>query len=644
MIWPKDGAKLALTKLRTRRIRLSITLFVSSLLFIAVATALFMVRGVVSSLEGYSKVGLGSRYIINALPTDDQNYSFNKTIISRTQELDKQLIAKKVAAAKRIGIDYDPSSEQPSVTSSQGPNGKIDVVNIGTPNGIKAQSEYIASHPLPGVGELKAVASDYGIVGIYSMRRMGNLDSGGTYLQVLEKGKETYDANPSQDFGNPSDLKSFSTNLQVASESLLDPFVLPGQSTHIQKDGSVPVFAPFSSLEHILGIKSLPKNATPKQKLDHLQNLRTKAADYRFNACYRNSSSVNLLNAAIAQQAEITRNKGNKNYQKPDQITDLPKTPCSDVVVTRDVRSADEKKLALNQLTFSREFGEPVPKSEVVTFRIVGIVPDSAGGSASTVQQIVQSILSTSVGNGWFVPIGAAAEQPILGELFKDDPTAIGLNQYFVEIKSAESAKKLIDEKNCNPDFSKGFDPMNTEAPSPYDECHKQGKSFSLSTYGSNSLAIEEFKNIFSKYFKIVLLVIMILASLIMMGIMSRVIADSRRETAVFRAIGAKRLDIAQIYLTYMFMICTIIGLIATFVAVMIGSWVQSRYALDIRISASIVFNAPDNSLGFRFYRVLPQDLLVVWGVIFVTGLVAASLPLLTNVRRNPIRDMRDER
>lgn len=644
MIWPKDGARLAYTKLRTRRIRLGITLFISSLLFIAVATALFMVRGVVSSLEGYSKSGLGSRYIISAFPAEDGGNTFDKTTVARAQELDKQLIARKTADAKRLGIEYDPAPEQPSVTSSQGPNGKLDMVNIGSPNGLQAQSEYIAKNPMLGVNELKAVASDYGIVGIYTMRRLNPFTGELPYLQVLEKGKETYDVSSVQNFGNPGDLKSFSSNLQVASESLLDPFVLPNQNPHIQKDGAVPVFAPFSALEPLLGIKSLPKNATSKQKLAHLQEVRTKAANYRFNACYRNSSSSSLLNIAISTQTEITKNKGNKKYQKPDYITDVPKTPCGDVVVTRDIRTSDDKALAAKQLEFTRDFGEPVPLTSIITFRVVGIVPDSAQGSASSAQQIIQSILTSSVGNGWFVPIQVSTDHPVLGQLFKDNPAIPGNNQYFVEIKSAESAKKLLDEKNCSPDFSKGVDPSLPDSPSPFSECRKLGKSFMLSSYGSNSLAIEDFKHLFAKYFKIALLAIMILASVIMMGIMSRVIADSRRETAVFRAIGAKRLDIAQIYLTYIFMICAIIGIIATFTAVVLGSWVQSRYALDVRIAASIAFNAPDNTIGFSFYKVLPQDLLVVWGVIFLTGLIAASIPLLTNVRRNPIRDMRDDR
>ena len=53
--------------------------------------------------------------------------------------------------------------------------------------------------------------------------------------------------------------------------------------------------------------------------------------------------------------------------------------------------------------------------------------------------------------------------------------------------------------------------------------------------------------------FTIVALVIAAIAALIMMGMIGRVIGDSRRETAVFRAIGAKRNDIRAIYSTYTF-------------------------------------------------------------------------------------------
>ena len=41
------------------------------------------------------------------------------------------------------------------------------------------------------------------------------------------------------------------------------------------------------------------------------------------------------------------------------------------------------------------------------------------------------------------------------------------------------------------------------------------------------------------------------IAGVILMGMIGRIIADSRKETAVFRAVGASRLAVAQVYVAY---------------------------------------------------------------------------------------------
>jgi ABC-type antimicrobial peptide transport system permease subunit len=198
-----------------------------------------------------------------------------------------------------------------------------------------------------------------------------------------------------------------------------------------------------------------------------------------------------------------------------------------------------------------------------------------------------------------------------------------------------------MDDQNCQPNFSQQ---QVTSGASPFQSCEKQGKYYSVSPFGSSSAAIDELKNGFSKVFKIAAIVVAGLAALIMMGTVGRIIADSRRETAVFRALGAKRLDIAQIYFGYVLMLAGLIFVVSFVIGLLFSSYLNHRYSEGVTIDALLAFNVGDLSQKIVLTKLYTQDLLYVLGLIIAGGLAAAIFPVLNNVRRNPIRDMRDER
>ena len=159
----------------------------------------------------------------------------------------------------------------------------------------------------------------------------------------------------------------------------------------------------------------------------------------------------------------------------------------------------------------------------------------------------------------------------------------------------------------------------------------------------SSAGAIEEFRSIFWKISRFVLLAIVIIAALIMMGNVGKIIADSRRETAVFRALGAKRLDISQIYLTFTVLICAFITVMSLALGSLAAYFVHQRYTDELSVQAVLTYNAQDLHKQFSLFGVNPLYIGAIAGLVLIAGLLAASLPLLTNTRRNPIRDMRDD-
>ena len=124
------------------------------------------------------------------------------------------------------------------------------------------------------------------------------------------------------------------------------------------------------------------------------------------------------------------------------------------------------------------------------------------------------------------------------------------------------------------------------------------------------------------------------IATIIIWAMMGRVIADSRRETAVFRAIGAKRSDIVAVYLTYSLWVALRIVLVAALIAVGIAAFVEFRYAdraTDIARLAYAVFTpAP------RFSFIGLQAPLL-WGIF--AGIIA----MIVSDRRNSSRRKDDD-
>src|SRR5438128_773695 len=122
MIRLTDTMLLAYTKLRARKVRLIVTVVISSLLFGVLALGSFVVQGVVKSTGSFAQEGFGKRYLLSANPNSNNNYFDNKDILNRAIALQKDEIARKKTEAKRLGIDYDSTSERLVYSEGDGPS------------------------------------------------------------------------------------------------------------------------------------------------------------------------------------------------------------------------------------------------------------------------------------------------------------------------------------------------------------------------------------------------------------------------------------------------------------------------------------------------------------------------------------------
>ncbi len=636
MIGFGDASLLAVTKLRTRRIRTLVTVATSGLLFAILIAATIIAQGASNSIQSFSKEGLNDIYVVKATSDPLLHYGVleDPTIQTQAQTLFTQLVAAKTAEAKKLGISYDPTTElQPVATAASGPAGQQETrLNLQSYAAQEALSQYFQAHPVPGLTRLQQVASSYHPTAYYSVTS----DSVDGTLTTMKNGQEDFSGDGQPGANAQQDVLR-STALEKTETPLLAPFLLPNQPKTYTST-NVPIVLTYTKAMHLLGMPTLSGNATPEQKLDQIKQLYAKAGSITIYGCYRNTVSEQQIQTAITQAAEIAANKNNTSYQKPSLIYGLPAAnDCGQATVLSDTRTKAEKTADTNQDTFSRDFGQEVdPVQQKVAFHVVGLMPDQAAGSgATTVSGILQNVVGSSLDDVLAVPSTMLATMPneraITQLLFTDKQSWLGFSpySYFVEFGNANDARMFIDGKTCTT-RSDGT-------------CATPTKPFQLTAYGSNSIGVQDLKAKFAHYFKLAALGIVIIALAIMGSMIGRTIVDGRRETAVFRAVGAKRADILVVYGIYTLCLSVCTALSALVVGLLLAYSFDQHYSLETTVEAKLLYGAANTTRAFRFFAVNWNNVSIVLAAVIACGLLSAIWPLARNVRRSPIRDMREE-
>ena len=627
-----DAFTLANTKLRTRKTRTIVTVITASLLFSFLMAAIIVLSGVLSSADKFTKTGLSSRYIVSY-----QNYgtSYDDTpeLQARATEIYNARIVQKKLEAKRIGIEFDQTTEIRPIGGSAENGGKY--TDASSPSAQQAIAELKEKQETLHQ-KAKAIAKPYNPIAYYEF--LASVNPG--VISVMKDGKESFKPESKQldqTSMRPGIESGWSyVNEKVAGSFLLDKATLATQTNLTD----IPVIAPIGKVEEALGLSALPKTASPKEKLDRIAYVRKNAAKATFTVCYRNDASTSLIAKTIQDNEQIAKNAKNKEYVAPSEQYSLPdETSCGASVLKSDTRTADEKKLIAKQDEFARKFNEyQKPEQQKVTFRVVGIAQDGIDyDSFSTVNGIVSLIAGSTLQGRWVVPTDMFNQMPNRSDFDKFYPAnhsqrmAIPSTGFIyqpaesqlIEFASAADVKAFYEKNSCS-DFSCGAGPT-------------------LSYFGSNSVVVNDLKKTTLKSLQIAAIVIGCIAALIMMGMVGRVIADGRRETAVFRAIGATRNDMRLVYTMYTTLFSLIIVVVSIAIGLGLAIWLDATYAANISTQMHLAFISAPLNETFRLLGFWPELLLAASGLVILSGLVSMLLPLARNLARNPIKDMRDE-
>lgn len=643
MIKFSDGAILALTKLRTRPMRTIVTVILAGLLFGALVAASLIMTGALKSVDSFREDGLTKRHIVAVSPaithSDLRHITRNPAFIAEAEERYIKLVEEKTADAKRLGIFYTQASDQPPYHDANDGSGERILASRDS-NGISSAilAEAFADKPPIDTIELTRTAKQYGAIRLFTSEYY-NFRQGSSF-ELLKDGKEVFTATNNDTPPGAIDTTVFDYTTYLSPSTITQAFTLPNNAGWKPDSNTLPIMLPQSSIEQLLGSKAPSKSADTKESLEHLVDIRKRAANLVVPVCYRNSASQSLIQQTIQQQKDIAANADKKDYIKPSVIYKLPDASrCTNPTVVSDTRTKSEKQHDTNQKEFDQKYNSYVdPVSYFANLKVVGISPkisDGPGDQFNNLGDVVNNLLSTG-GIGQAVPKDLYAQIPdksIFADILTYEPMyifgRIDNTMHFVEFNSAADTQLFIAEQGC--------------ATSINNTCEPVGRLYQIMPMFSNSAAIDDIQTKAGEWFNYALIGIIALAAIIMWIAVGRTMSDSRRETAIFRAIGFKRGDIASTYILYTAMLSTLIAIFAVGIG-FLGAYIVNRlYAPDLTIQAQYGFGALDLTKQISLIGIDYRQLGLVLIACLATGILSVIIPLLRNIRRNPIRDMRDE-
>ena len=134
------------------------------------------------------------------------------------------------------------------------------------------------------------------------------------------------------------------------------------------------------------------------------------------------------------------------------------------------------------------------------------------------------------------------------------------------------------------------------------------------------------------------------LAIVIIWLVISRIMSESRRETATYRAMGALRSEIAAIYATYAMLLSAIIMALSLVIGLFAAYVIDKIYGGVLSQAASSVFGG-DTQITFNLFAVDSSSLsniLLIMGLILSVCLASSVYPIIRNVNRQPAKDLGD--
>lgn len=651
MIRPSYALKLARTKLRSKRGVLIASIIVASLLFATlIASIIIFSSSEKSATEFIEKAG-NDRYLVHVspyIPHKEVSYSNPPSLedIREIKDFEKRYYSDLRDKHEQLGLKYREENEIPTLLpaswmSETLPDEQRVTVNWASPAVQAMNAEKFTAYAKTAKNKftnLKEVGGRYGAEGYYIVDKSSQLPSI-PGLRLIQDGEE--------DFGSfdqkSSDMTTYGYYINAiynggyrfTDQRLLDRYILPTDNKDLK---GIPVVVSAQEAASLFGdkfgIDTEPEAAN--EKIDWLKDVQDELNGHTYQVCYRNSAEQALLEKIQRDYTEMNSNQNTQGYQKPSLIYDYPHGLCEGVVVKEDTRTLAEKQADADTIATQELLGTyTAPESRLLTFQIVGIkYAQPYTDHTEGVSQYIKSLLSTqNPSMALDIPLQMYEKLPDELKIGETEPaysvtpdrTSDDFVSRVLEFASVDQARAFMENETC-PQSSTNCD-----------------KKFLASPYGSNYLILDEIGRLFGRIAAVAFPVVLGLAAVIIWFTISRIMSENRKETAVYRAMGARRRDVTIIYIMYSLLVALYIAIVSLVVGVIAAWLVDYFYGSHLSNIAVTAFGIIDQAPKFSVFRVDSPLIALTILSIFVVSIIASIQPLIRNVRRNPVYDMRDE-
>ncbi len=655
MIRPSYALKLARTKLRSKRGVLATSIIVSSLLFAALIMVIIIFAGAEKSATVFVKKAGNDRYLVKTspnIPYEAMGFLNPPSLedIRAIKAFEKSYYADLQSKYKSLGLEYNKETEiaallPASWMSETLPEEQRVSVNWASPviaaMNIKKFDEYTRT-ATNKFSDLQKVGRKYGATGYYIVDKPSLIPSipGQRFVQ-----------NNKEDFGD-SDVKSGDSttygfyinsihngSYSFTDQKLLSRYLLITSASDLK---GIPVIVSAQEAASLfgakVGIEKEPQTASDKRVW--LTEIQAKLKGQTYQVCYRNSAELALLEKIQHDYAEMKINKNTKDYQKPHLIYDYPTEGCGNIVVKEDTRTVLEKQADAKNEEAQKKLGTyNAPYHRLLTFQIVGIkYAQPYADYTKGINEYVKSLLTSQNDYSTTLDIPLQLYDALPNELKLDDiqqeydarvtqqaSASEDFASRVLEFATVDSARAFLNNETCS----------NSET-----SCSKK---FIAIPYGSNYLILDEIDKLFSRTVAIAFPSVLALAAIIIWFTVSRIMIENRKETAIYRAMGAKRRDTMTIYIVYIVLVALWIALVSIVLGTTCAFAVDYFYGKSLTDIAVAAFGITNSAPLFSLFSFDSPYLIIVISSIFIIAIVASIQPLVRNTRRNPIRDMRDD-
>lgn len=663
MISPINAIKLAHTKFHSKRVLTYVTILVSSLLFAILILAIIVSDSVINSLSNFIHQSGGDRYLVQVNPVvpynDISNKYFNAShaTIDKIVDRQKSYEQQQEAAYKSAGLEYNQSStsqalERADYLPKTVPDKYRVKVNMASPviqSMIRDEMISWSNTATNKTSDMVNLAKKYDGNKFYKFGGDG-FSLPPSNARLIEDNKEDVGGWFGSTGADISSKSSVETNYyRLIDDSLLNKYL------NIRDNfKGVPVVLSANDIAKVFADKIGVSKTAPtddKAKARWLSDIKAKASGLTYQVCYRNSADVALLAQAQQTTNQAADHSQDENYSSPSLIYNFPTEPCGEVAIKSDARSNQEKQNQAKTDQIAKQLGTyQAPARRMMTFEIVGVSNESYNASSSSdikdLGSYVKKLLSPKSSLNLDGSTAAGAIPAKLYNSLSDDmkvkldyesgssgmdlpsEQAGQFSGGVIEFTNLDGMRRFMDDNTC--DTSDG-------------SC---SKPYTAQQFGSNYLAINDLRSVLNRILSYLVPGLLGLAIVLMWLTMARLMADSRKEMAVYRAMGAKRSDIAAIYAMYVVLIALRIIVISAVGGILLSVLLNAVYGGAATSMVMSSFSMIDSNLVFSLSTMSEATIakiVLISVVILLTCLVAGLQPIIANTMRPPIKDLKNE-